>query len=374
MNRYALHTILFLTVILLAAVFVLLGVVIPRQVTRDFGAAHTDLDFSRRVIYTLRLELQRAELLSPVNLNAGDQLFTVAFGRSAAEVSADLNAAGLLRSEQAFRDYLVYRGLDRQIQAGIYLLNPRENALEIAEHLVDEDPANVAFSFLAGWRAEEIAALLPSSGLQINSEDFIQFAQQPPSGEFAERLSTAKSWDGLLFPGEYQVMRDVSAQEILTIFSTRLLAELPADYQSRLAQHGLDLYQGIILASIIHKEMIVPEEATLIASVFLNRLKEGMPLQSDPTVQYALGLDEASGNWWKNPLTKADLRVVSPYNTYLYNGLPPSPICNAGMPVILAIVEAQPTSYYYFRATCDSSGRHVFSQTYEQHLAAACPK
>jgi UPF0755 protein len=97
-----------------------------------------------------------------------------------------------------------------------------------------------------------------------------------------------------------------------------------------------------------------------------------MPLQSDPTVQYAVGFDQASGSWWKNPLTESDLQTNSPYNTYLNPGLPPAPICNPGMTALMAVANAMDTPYLYFRAACDGSGRHVFSATYEEHLAAAC--
>ena len=108
-----------------------------------------------------------------------------------------------------------------------------------------------------------------------------------------------------------------------------------------------------------------------IASVFLNRRAIGMKLDSDPTVQYALGFN--NDTWWTNPLSLADLQVDSPYNTYLNPGLPPGPICNPGLAALKAVAFPEQTPYFYFRAACDHSGRHLFAETFEQHKSNACP-
>jgi UPF0755 protein len=97
-----------------------------------------------------------------------------------------------------------------------------------------------------------------------------------------------------------------------------------------------------------------------------------MPLQSDPTIQYALGYSVDQNTWWKNPLTSANLTINSPFNTYLYEGLPPTPICNPGKNSILAILEPAETEFLFFRAACDGSGEHIFNTTYEGHLNSAC--
>jgi UPF0755 protein len=144
------------------------------------------------------------------------------------------------------------------------------------------------------------------------------------------------------------------------------------NYGTSLKRTNLDLNQAIILASIIEKETIFAEEAPMIASVFINRLNAGMPLQSDPTVQYALGYSEDQKTWWKNPLSSTDLGINSLYNTYLNDGLPPTPICNPGLNSINAILEPAETDYLFFRAACDGSGRHIFNVLYEDHLKAEC--
>ena len=357
--------------LVLYSAYYLLGIVIPRSAARDFGTPDNGLDYSQRVLYALRLEMNKGDFNAVDAADTNSRLFTITYGESAAQIAAALAEQGLIRSADIFTDYLIYRGYDRQLQAGIYSLNRAMTALEIGSHLVDENPADVAFSFLPGWRAEEIAGLLPSSGLAISADDFLQAVRQPEDAGFLVPAE-ATSLEGFLFPSEYPVMRNADAQELIDRMVTRFYEQLPVDFDQHLSANGLDLYEGIILASLVQKEMVLPEEGPLIASVFINRLRAGMPLQSDPTVQYALGYDADSASWWKNPLSEADLQVQSPFNTYIHSGLPPAPICNPGLPALLSAIDAEQTSYLYFRAACDGSGRHVFSETYAQHLAAAC--
>jgi len=104
----------------------------------------------------------------------------------------------------------------------------------------------------------------------------------------------------------------------------------------------------------------------------LNRLSQGLKLDADPTVQYAVG-QQPDGSWWKTSLTSSDLSLDNPYNTYVYSGLPPGPICNPGLASLTAVAQPADTPFLYFRAACDGSGRHQFAETYEQHLQNACP-
>ena len=145
---------------------------------------------------------------------------------------------------------------------------------------------------------------------------------------------------------------------------------LRSDLRAGFSRQGLEVYQAVILASIVQREAVVADEQPIIASVFLNRLRVGMRLQTDPTVQYAIGYDPL---WWKSPLALADLEVISPYNTYLVDGLPPAPIASPTLGALQAVAAPAQTPYYYFRARCDGSGLHTFAETYEAHLQNACP-
>jgi len=117
----------------------------------------------------------------------------------------------------------------------------------------------------------------------------------------------------------------------------------------------------------------VADEMPMIASVFYNRLGINMRLQTDPTVQYALGFDFPQGSWWTTPLSLDDLKVDSPYNTYLHPGLPPGPISNPGLAALQAVAAPAKSNYFYFQARCDKSGLHNFAETLEQHQQNNCP-
>jgi UPF0755 protein len=360
-------------ILVLYAAFYLASIIVPQQATRDFGKSDLNLDYFQRLLYAARLEISKNDLLLPINPQGDAGIFTIEYGETATEIAANLAEQGLIISDEAFTDLLIYLGNDQKIQAGIYTLSPAMSSFDIANHIVDTNPEDVVFSFLAGWRAEEITLLLPFSGLTISVEDFLQVVTSPSDTYLPVKLSQAASLEGFLFPDEYQILRSADAADLASALTSQFYNQLPSGYEENLNQMGLTLYDGVILASIIQKEMVVEDEGPLIAGVFLNRLKADMPLQSDPTVQYALGYDAASSSWWKNPLSTTDLQVASPYNTYLHAGLPPAPICNPGLTALMAVVNAEETPYLYFRAACDGSGRHIFSETYEEHLAAACP-
>ena len=133
------------------------------------------------------------------------------------------------------------------------------------------------------------------------------------------------------------------------------------------AERRMTIYQVVTLASIVEREAVIAEERPIIAGVFLNRLAKGMTLDACPTVQYALGYQEETGQWWKTPLSLEELdQVNSPYNTYLHPGLPPGPICNPGLASILAVLQPAETDYLYFLAKGD--GSHAFAKTFEEHL------
>jgi UPF0755 protein len=178
---------------------------------------------------------------------------------------------------------------------------------------------------------------------------------------------------GFLMPGQYQIKRGISAHDLAGLFVKRFDEMVTPELRDAYANQKLDLAQAVTLASMVQREAMVTDEQPIIASVFYNRLANGMKLDSDPTVQYALGYDEGKQTWWKNPLTQSDLQIDSRYNTYIYPELPPGPIANAGISALRAVAYPAQTGYFYFRAKCDGSGRHAFSTTYEEHLQNACP-
>jgi UPF0755 protein len=359
----------FLGAVCLAGIVLLVGFgLIPQMANDAFGAPRPDLPLIQRTYLSLQLLIKQDALTLPVNPEGQPIQFLIREGETANTVATRLYDAGLIRDREAFRAYLIYSGRDTRIRAGSYTLSAAMNALEIAGKLQDPLSQEVAFNILPGWRAEEIAASLATSGLNVDAQTFLEVVRRGKDGE--EPLD---SYEGFLFPGSYRFLRDVTAEEMVQAFYHEFERSVTDDLRNAYAQRGLSLVEAVTLASIVQREAVVTEEQPLIASVFYNRLQQNMKLDSDPTVQYALGYGEAWGTWWKVPLTLDDLNIDSPYNTYLYPGLPPTPICNPGLSALQAVAYPAETPYLYFRAACDGSGRHQFARTFDEHLQNACP-
>jgi UPF0755 protein len=309
-------------------------------------------------------------LTRPLNAGGEAQVFVIDTGESVNSVAAHLQESGLIRDAESFRAYLIYSGLDTSIQAGEYKLSAGMSVIDIARELQDATSTEVEFVILPGWRMEEIAASLPTSGLSITPEEFLTLAQSPHS-EF-DFLAGAASSEGFLFPDSYIFPRNASVTEVLDTFIRNFALHLSIDMINGFEKQGLTVYQAVTLASIVEREAVHDEEKPIIASVYLNRLRIGMKLEADPTVQYALGYNFGQGTWWTNPLSLDNLQYDSPFNTYLYGGYPPAPIANPSLESLQAVAFPTETPYYFFRAKCDGSGYHSFAATFEEHVANGC--
>lgn len=344
---------------------------LPALAARRYGPPNPALSARERFQFASLLLWYGGVLTQPLDLNGSEQLFIVSPGESVLSVAMRLEEVGLIRSAAAFRAYLIYTGLDTSLQAGEYLLSPAQSIVDIAHEMQDATPDQVTFVILPGWRMEEIAASLPTSGLDITPDAFLAAASSAPLG--LDFLPAAVSTEGFLYPDVYIVPRDVGVDALVSGFLRNFGLHLTTDLREGFERQGLDVVQAVTLASIVQREAVHLEEAAQIASAFLNRLAIGMKLDSDPTVQYALGYNPWQETWWTNPLSAQDLQFDSPYNTYLYAGLPPGPICNPSLEALRAVAFPAETPYYYFRARCDGSGLHDFSVTFEEHLQNGCP-
>jgi len=347
---------------------------LPGQAERAFGAPYDEIDPLQRIYLSAALLTQKENLIHPIDSLGESRPFRISLGDSIDTITGRLEAEGFIHSAEAMRLYLVYAGLDKTIQAGEYQLNPRMSPLEIAHALQDATPSEITFTVLPGWRMEEIAVALPTSGLSFSPEDFLQSAKNPPKDFLVENgIPEDASLEGFHFPDSYRLPREIPVEafivKLLENFSIKVDSEIRAGFQ----RQELSLFQAVTLASIVQRESIVEEEMPLIASVFLNRMKAGMKLDADPTVQYALGFNQGQNTWWTNPLSADDLQIDSPYNTYRQDGLPPGPIANPSLNAMRAVAFPAETPYYYFRAACDGSGRHTFSETFDEHVNNACP-
>lgn len=358
-----------LSLALIAVISIL--VYLPELAEQSYGAPVTTLSPWQRFSYSLQLVWQAADLSVPVDPQGAEQLFVIEQGETIYAISTRLEGSGLIRDADIFRIYLIYKGLDTSVQSGKYTLSPAQTAIQVAQAIQDATPTEVTFRVLAGWRMEEVAASLPTSGLSIAPEVFIAAAQNPVQSPYL--LPAGASAEGFLYPDTYILPRSTTPDQLVSVLMQKFAAFLSLELQDGFSRQGLDVFQAVTLASIIEREAIVDEEMPLIASVFYNRLASGMKLETDPTVQYALGYNLSQSTWWTNPLSLNDLNVSSPYNTYRNFGLPPGPICNPGPSALQAVAFPAQTPYYYFRARCDGSGLHSFAETFDQHLQNACP-
>jgi UPF0755 protein len=365
----------FILVLLLIVFVVIVGGIyfINAFVVNEFGKPTENLDLIQRIMYPVELFLHRDSLYSPLNVSGEDQSFVITSGESVSMICIRLEQSGLIEDAELFRTYLVYTGLDRQLQSGEFALNPGMSPVEIAKDLMDATPAEAVVTILAGWRIEEVAANVAGSGLAISEEAFISEAYSPsPVYMSYLPVDSAPTLEGFLFPGNYLIPREAGLPTLFEKILIEFRDNVDQDLVDGFARNGLSIYEAVTLASIVEKEAVVDDEKPLIASVFYNRLSQGMRLETDPTVQYALGFNSEESTWWKSPLSIEDLAVQSPYNTYVVYGLPPTPICNPDLGSLRAVAFPAETPYLYFRAACDGSGRHNFAITFEEHLNNAC--
>ena len=362
MRRSTLYFLAFILLCLLLAVFFF----IPAQAARLYGPPSPRLGITQRVQYSARLLWHDGLLTTPADANGSRLLFEVSEGEAVGSVASRLGELGLIRDSRAFLDYLIYMGMDTSLQSGSYSLSPAMSIIDIARDMQDSSPLDVVFVILPGWRMEEIAASLPTSGLSATPEEFLSAARTPLREPF---LAEAFTNEGFFFPDRYVLPRATDAQTLVETLVRNFALHLTLQLKNDIENQGLTVYQAVIIASLVERESIEEEEMPVIASVFLNRWNAGWKMESDPTVQYAICID---GNWWPNPLTALDLDFDSPFNTYLYSGLPPAPIANPSLEALMAVANPAVTNYFFFHARCDDSGLHNFAETLEEHIDNLC--
>lgn len=292
-------------------------------------------------------------------------------GEPTAAVAEELQRLGLISNATAFRALLRLRGAEGKIEAGTYRLERGMSMDDILDRLRHAPAAEVTLTVREGLRAEEVAALVADKQL-TQAGQFLELvkAGKVPSLAAADALADrppGASLDGYLFPDTYRLAREGSdastvLEKMVGTFGERFTPAM----RKQAANQKHTVFEVVTMASIVERESRLPEERPLIAGVYWNRLKAGMGLFADPTVQYALGFQKGTGAWWKRDLTPEDLKVNSPYNTYLRPGLPPGPICNPGLASLQAALEPQ-GDYLYFVAKGD--GSHVFAHTLAEHNA-----
>lgn len=255
-------------------------------------------------------------ITAPAGVSTDTQEFTIQTGQSAVAIASRLEQAGLIRSSYGFRFALKKLHLENRLQAGVYSLTPEMDAYEIATRLT-RGIKDVKVTIPEGYRVEQIAEVMEKE-LGIPYREFV---------------NVGKSYEGYLFPDTYFFQISASAADVVTKMRETFTQKVGEVDQKTL-----------IIASLVERETKGDAEKPVVAGILEKRLSAGWPLELDATIQYILG---KSGNWWPST-TLANRQVKSPFNTYLNNGLPPTPIGNPGDKSIKAALYPTPSDYWFY--------------------------
>lgn len=297
--------------------------------------------------------------IKPSSREETPQDFLILKGSSAAQVANKLKEEGVIRNSLAFKFYVQLTGRASKIQAGEYELRSSENLFEIVEVLL-KGPRELWITIPEGLRREEIAERFINS-LSKKGEDAVTFRQ--------EFLNLTKGEEGYLFPDTYLFPKKTTAAKVINAMESTFDRRL-ADYETEIANSDLILNQIVILGSLIERETITDEERPIVAGILIKRADSDWPLQVDATVQYALASAKCRNqttecDWWPRPLSKDDIAIGSPLNTYKYPGFPPSPISNPGLSSLKAAIFPEESDYWFYLH--DSKGKIHYAETIEEH-------
>ena len=284
-------------------------------------------------------------------------------GASFSAVTDSLKTHGVITHPRSFKLLARVRGVDRSVHAGVYEFPAGASPWKVLTMLAHGEKAALRFTVPEGLTIPEVASLAAEK-LGIRPDSFVAAARD--SGAATMLLGMrVPSFEGFLRPETYLLPADIKARELVRVMAEGFNAEWAPTWNARLDSLKMNRVALVTLASIVEGEARADEERETIAGVYHNRLRIGMPLQADPTVQYAIMLKRGKR---KPRLFVKDYQINSPYNTYLNRGLPPAPVNSPGRRSIEATLYPSNVRYLYFVAGPD--GRHVFSRTYNEHLRA----
>lgn len=295
--------------------------------------------------------------LEPLSQSQANILVTVESGSTAAEIATTLKDADVIRETWAFEWYVRNNDLRDKLQAGTYYLSPSQSVPEIAQILTKGRVATDLVTILPGKRVDQIKQALVNAGFApADVEQALNPATYAGHPALVDKPVDA-SLEGYIYPESFQMSPDTKPEVVIRAALDEMQKSLTPDVRAGIVRQGLTVHQGIILASIIEKEVGVADDRPVVAQVFLKRLKEGMKLESDATTSYGAILDG------KAPTGTYD----SPYNTYKYPGLTPGPISNVSASSLRAVASPASGDYLYFVAGNDCKTR--FSKTFAEHEA-----
>jgi len=310
-------------------------------------------------------------LVTPLTVSATAIKFNVAPGESTRQIADALEASGLIRSTLVFRWWASLTGRENKFKSGEYYINPSSNIIVIGKILTGElaGAAEITLRFIEGWTLRDINEYLVEQGISTTKE-FADLTQTKSGVEsllagrdykiFSNALSTG-SLEGYLFPDTYRFRKGVSLNNVLTKMLDNFTSKINLVYAANEISRAANIHEIITLSSIVEREVAQTADRAVVADIFWRRLKKGMPLQADSTINYITGK--------KTPAVSLDdLLINSPYNSYRHAGLPPGPISNPSLASIKAVLLPQQNEYWFFLTTAD--GMVIYSKDFNAHVAA----
>ena len=290
-------------------------------------------------------------------------------GDTSAQIAQRLSQSGAITSVRRFEILVQLLGWDRRLEPGVYSFEPGLTTLEVARRIHFGETSPWRITIPEGLRIEQVSELLVAA--EFVTADALSAALADPGnaiGTLAAERPAGVSLEGYLAPSTYSFPLGVGSSQLVRLMLERFDESLTADLRGQVASSGRSLHEILTIASIIEREAALDEERSLVSAVIWNRLAIGMPLQMDSTVQYALGSLPAQAErfgYWKRSLSLADLQLESMHNTYMVDGLPPTPIAAPSVASILAALTPADVPYLFFVARGD--GSHAFATTFEEH-------
>lgn len=293
-----------------------------------------------------------------VKINKSPDLIAVKKGDTFHNIADTLSNKKIIRSRNLFILLVKMTGQSKNLKTGIYQFNKVRNLFDIIKSLIRGQIANKVFTVPEGYNIFQIADILEKKKV-IDKNSFLEAVKDK---EILKRYNLQQETaEGFLYPDTYYIPYNISAGEIVEIMIENFFNQISDIYRTKIKEKYGSIQKAVILASLVEWEAKIDYERPIIAGIFFNRIKRNMNLQSCATVLYSLESH-------KERLLFKDLKTQSPYNTYLYKGLPPTPICNPSEKSILAVIYPAKTAYLYFVSM--QNGMHYFSSIYSQHLNA----
>jgi UPF0755 protein len=286
-------------------------------------------------------------------------------GTSGQAIGKELEAKGIIKSQTAWKLWTSWQAKQGKgaPQTGNYELFPNQPLPVVAAQLLEGKVVQSGFTIREGWNIKQMGDSFEKQGL-FKAADFIAATKEIPKDKFPWLPDGLPHLEGFLFPETYKVPKETITPKGVVTQMLKQFEQVALPEYKKAATQKLSLLQWVSLSSVVEKEAVVPIERPRIAGVFTTRLAKNMRLESDPTVEYGLGIKQTADR----PLTFAEVKRPNPYNTYMNAGIPPGPIASPGIGSLKAVLAPDSTDLLFFVAKYD--GTHIFSKTLKEHVNA----